>query len=428
MEKNQVQEIRNYCLNCVNKPCSNKGCPLENDIPSFIHEGDTKKAFEILCNTTVLPAICGRICPHSKQCESKCIRGIKGKSVSIGKVESYIGDIAIKEKYAIPKELDENLSNKKVAIIGSGPAGLTCAAFLAKKGINVTIYEKNSSLGGLFIYGIPEFRLDRQIVKNTIKKILDLGIKVKIDKALGKDYSIKELTDQYDAIFVAIGANNPNITLEGNNVLSGNKLLEDINIISNDVKENESEIQNQGINIPDFKGKNVVISGGGNVAIDTARTLKRMDANVTVVYRRSEIEMPAEFKEIEDAKNEGIKFLYQTNILSVLDNSKQIECVKTELIKKEGEERLYPVNIENSNFILDADYIVLATGSKTNQDLLKNEGLAVNEKGYVLIDKDYKTSIEKVYAGGDLIGTKATVAWAARSGRNAAEKIIENLK
>lgn len=425
MEMNQVEEIRNYCLNCVNKPCSNKGCPLENDIPSFIHEEDTKKAFEILCNTTVLPAICGRICPHSKQCESKCIRGIKGKSVSVGKIESYIGDIAIKENYTIPKDIDENLTNKRVAIIGSGPAGLTCAAFLAKKGIKVTIYEKNGSLGGLFIYGIPEFRLDRQIIKNTIQKILDLGIEVKTDKELGKDYSIKELINQYDAIFIAIGANNPNITLEGKNVLSGNKLLEDINKIINE-KNNES--QNQNINIPDFNQKNVVISGGGNVAIDTARTLKRMNANVTVVYRRSEIEMPAEFKEIEDAKNEGIKFLYQTNILSVLDNTRQIECIKTELVKKEGEERLYPINIENSNFMLDADYIILATGSKTNQDLLKNEGLVVNEKGYVLIDKDYKTSIDRVYAGGDLIGTKATVAWAARSGRNAAEKIIENLK
>ena len=178
----KIEEIRNYCLNCVNKPCSNKGCPLGNDIPTFIHEEDTKKAFEAICKTTVLPALCGKICPHTKQCQGSCIRGIKGESVSIGEIESYIGDKSLKEGYQIPKEIEERLADKKVAIIGSGPAGLTCAAFLAKKGIHVKIYEKHSKLGGLLVYGIPDFRLDRKIVQDTIEKILELGIEFETNK------------------------------------------------------------------------------------------------------------------------------------------------------------------------------------------------------------------------------------------------------
>lgn len=418
--KEQIEEIRNYCLNCANKLCSNKGCPLENDIPAFIHEEDTKKAFETLCNTTVLPAICGKICPHTKQCQGSCVRGIKGKSVSIGEMESYIGDISLKNNYPILKEIDERLQNKKVAIIGSGPAGLTCAAFLAKKGVQVKIYEKHSKLGGLLIYGIPDFRLNRKVVQATINKILDLGIECETNKELGKDINLKELTKEYDAVCLSIGANEPNITLEGDNVLSGNKLLEDINVELNNKSENTP-------NIPNFKGKKVAVSGGGNVAMDSARTLVKLGADVTVIYRRAEEQMPAEKIEIHEAKEEGVKFLFLNNIVSVDSKNNKIECIKTELVKKEGDTRLSPVDIKGSNYQLDMDYVILATGSKANTKLIEKEKIETDKYGCAKVDDNYKTSIDKVYAIGDLIGNKATVAFAARSGRNASEKIIEEL-
>ncbi len=408
----EINEIRNYCLNCVNKPCSNKGCPLGNDIPSFIHEEDIQRAFEILCNTTVLPALCGKICPHTKQCQGSCIRGIKGESVSIGEMESYIGDESLNNNYEIPKKIDKRLTNKKVAVIGSGPAGLTCAAFLAKKGIQVKIYEKHSKLGGLLVYGIPDFRLDRKIVKKTVDKILELGIEFETNKELGRDINLQELIKDYDALCLAIGANEPNITLEGSNVLSGNKLLEDIN----------SEIK-----VTDFKNKKVAVSGGGNVAMDASRTLVKLGADVTVIYRRAEEQMPAEKKEIQEAKEEGVKFLFLNNIVSVDSENNKIECIKTKLVQKEGETRLSPVDIEGSNYKMDMDYVVLATGSKVNAKLIEKEGIETDKYGYVKIDNNHKTSIPKVYASGDLSGTKATVAFAARSGRDTAESIIEEL-
>ncbi len=432
----KIEEIRNYCLNCVNKPCSNKGCPLGNDIPTFIHEEDTKKAFEAICKTTVLPALCGKICPHTKQCQGSCIRGIKGESVSIGEIESYIGDKSLKEGYQIPKEIEERLTDKKVAIIGSGPAGLTCAAFLAKKGIHVKIYEKHSKLGGLLVYGIPDFRLDRKIVQDTIEKILELGIEFETNKELGKDISLQKLTKEYDAVCLAIGANEPNITLEGKNVLSGNKLLEEINAQldnknkvpedTNKQSNDKSKVDILENQIPDFRGKKVAVSGGGNVAMDASRTLVRYGADVTVIYRRAEEQMPAERKEIEEAKEEGVKFLFLNNIVSVDSKNNKIECIKTELIQKEGETRLSPVDIEGSNYIMDMDYVILATGSKVDTKLIEREKIETDKYGYARVDNTHKTSREKVYAVGDLIGTKATVAFAARSGRDTAKSIIED--
>ena len=409
----EEKEIREYCLNCKVKPCSNNGCPLNNDIPSFIHEEDYEKAFNILCNTTVLPAICGKICPHEKQCQGSCVRGIKSHPVPIGDMESIIGDMSIKNNYKIPKEIDEKLVDKKVAVIGSGPAGLTCSAFLARKGVQVTLYEKYNELGGILVHGIPEFRLPKQTVKDTISKILDLGIKVELNKELGKNLNIEDLSRKYDAVFVGIGANIPskmNIPgedLEG--VYGGNTLLETGNH-------------------PSYEGKTVAVIGGGNVAMDSARTIKRLGAKqVYVIYRRAEEQMPAERKEIESAKEEGIEFLFQNNIVKVLGNThvEKIECIRTQLVKKEGEDRLSPVNIEGSNYIMDMDYVVMATGSKPEEKVIEN--FEKNKWGYIAINEKMQTSIKNVYAGGDIAGEKQTVAWAARSGRNAAESIIKNL-
>ncbi len=409
----EEKEIREYCLNCKVKPCSNNGCSLNNDIPSFIHEEDYEKAFNILCNTTVLPAICGKICPHEKQCQGSCVRGIKSHPVPIGDMESIIGDMSIKNNYKIPKEIDEKLVDKKVAVIGSGPAGLTCSAFLARKGVQVTLYEKYNELGGILVHGIPEFRLPKQTVKDTISKILDLGIKVELNKELGKNLNIEDLSRKYDAVFVGIGANIPskmNIPgedLEG--VYGGNTLLE------------------TGKH-PSYEGKTVAVIGGGNVAMDSARTIKRLGAKqVYVIYRRAEEQMPAERKEIESAKEEGIEFLFQNNIVKVLGNThvEKIECIRTQLVKKEGEDRLSPVNIEGSNYIMDMDYVVMATGSKPEEKVIEN--FEKNKWGYIAVNEKMQTSIKNVYAGGDIAGEKQTVAWAARSGRNAAESIIKNL-
>ncbi len=407
----EIEEIRSYCLNCKNSQCRIKGCPLGNCIPEFIHETDSKKAYEILCNTTILPAICGRICPHEKQCEGSCIRGIKGEPVSIGAMEAYIGDLSIENNYELSIEVDERAKDKRVAVIGSGPAGLTCAAFLARRGVKVVIYEKHDKLGGLLTHGIPEFRLPREVVEKTIEKILDLGVETKLNQELGRDFEIEDLAQKYDAVFVAIGANIPakmNVEGEGlEGVYGGNYLLE----------------YNKH---PNYTGKKVAIIGGGNVAMDSARTIKKLGASeVYVIYRRAEEQMPAEKKEIADAKKEGIEFLFQTNIVKILGKEKveKLECIKTELVKKEGENRLSPVNIEGSNFILDMDYVVMATGSKPENNII--EKFERNEYGYIKIDENMQTSINKVFAGGDIVGQKATVAWAARSGRDAAEKILK---
>lgn len=413
----EIKEKANYCLNCPVKPCANKGCPLGNDIPGFIkaiEEEDYKKAYEILSETTVLQAICGRICPHTKQCEGSCVRGIKSNPVSIGELESFIGDIAIKENYSIAIPSTEN-KNKKVAIIGGGPAGLTASAFLLKKGYSVTLYEKHNYLGGLLMHGIPEFRLPKEIIKQTIQKIIDLGLKVKYNQELGKNIELQQLEKEYDAIFLSFGANiTTKMGVEGENlqgVYGGNQLLEQ---------------QNH----PDYTNKRVAVIGGGNVAMDCARTIKRLGAQeVKVIYRRAEEQMPAEPKEIQEAKEEGIKFLFQNNIVKILgeDKVEQVELIKTELVQKEGETRKIPINIPNSNYIIDIDYIVMALGSAP-ESFVNDLGLELNKWGYINIDEKNRTSKPKIFAGGDIAGSKNTVAWAARSGRDAAEAIIEYLE
>lgn len=446
----EMQEKVNYCLNCKVKPCSNKGCPLNNDIPTFIRlvkEGNMEEAYYTLLKTSILGSVCGRICPHYKQCMGSCVRGIKGESVQIGDIEAYISDYGLEHNLIKNIEKTEELKGKNIAVIGGGPAGLTASYFLAKAGANITIYEKHNSLGGILEHGIPEFRLDPKVLKKTVNSILSLGINVKYNVEVmtnnnqeitdttnnqerqdkktnnieGKlkeqektKISIESIASKYDATILAIGANVsskmniPGEDLEG--VYGGNELLENKNY-------------------PDFKGKIVAVSGGGNVAMDTARTVARLGAKkVFVIYRRAEEQMPAERKEIEDAKKEGIEFLFRNNITKIMGSGKaeEIECIKTKLVQKEGETRLSPVNIEGSNYRMRMDYVVMAVGSKPEEKDIA--GFEKNKWGYVNTDEEKKTSIKNVYAIGDIAGNKQTVAWAARSGRDVALEIIEKLK
>lgn len=415
--KEEINKKAKHCLGCKVKMCKN-GCPLGNDITefiSYIKEDKYKEAYEKLCETTVLSSVCGRICPHKSQCEGSCVRGIKGESVSIGNLEAYIGDIAIEKGYKIPKFTDYE-KNQNIAIIGGGPCGLTAAATLKRNGYNVTIYEKYDKLGGILRHGIPDFRLEKEVLDKQIDKILELGINVKYNCVLGEDYTLDELEQKYDAVLLAFGSNvSSKMGIEGeelNGVYGGNELLETANH-------------------PDYKEKKVAVIGGGNVAMDTARTINRLGAKeVKVIYRRAEKQMPAEIKEIQDAKNEGIEFLFQTNIVKIIGDKTvdKIECIKTELIKKEGETREVPVDIQGSNYTIDMDYVVMAVGSKVEQELVKSLGVELTSRGNIKVNENYMTSKNKVFAAGDLSGAKATVAWASRSGREAASEIINFLK
>lgn len=415
----EIQEKANYCLNCKTKPCQ-KGCPLENDIPSFINcikKGEYKEAYQILSKTSMLQPICGRICPHESQCQGSCIRGIKGEPTSIGELEAFVADIALKEGYAFSDEKIEK-KNKKVAVVGGGPAGLTCAGFLARMGYEVSIYEKYNYLGGIIQHGIPTFRLDREIVEETIQKVLDLGVQVYYGKELGKNLMLEQLKKEYDAIFLGVGANvSSKMGIEGENlqgVYGGNELL-------------EYHLH------PDYAGKKVAVIGGGNVAMDCARTIKRLGAKeVVVIYRRAEEQMPAERKEIQEAKEEGVKFLFLHNIVKVLPDSNgekvnKIECIRTQLVQKEGDSRPSPVDIEGSNEIMDMDYVVMAIGSKPEEKIMQTLPVEKSKKGYITVNENYQTTEKGIFAGGDITGQKATVAWAARAGRKAAEAIHEYL-
>lgn len=408
-EKLEVKIAASKCETCITKPCQ-IGCPLNIDIPEFIENvknNNYGEAFKVLCKSTVLPSVCGKICPVDKQCQGSCAKKVSYDPVEIGKIESYVGDLAVENGWKLPRK---GKKKERIAVIGSGPSGLTCAGFLAENGYQVTIYEKHEYLGGLLYHGIPKFRLNKELVSKVIKQILDLGMEVKTNVSLGKDISLKELEKEYDAVFLGLGANvSKMMGLSGeelNGVYGANELLENLVQV-------------------DYTSKRVVVIGGGGVSIDMARTaIKEGASEVGIIYRRSRSEMSAEMNDIRAAKKEGIKFLFQTNVIKVIGEDKVtgIECVKTTLDKEKK-----AINVEGSNFVIDTDVVIMAVGSRADSELLESLKLDVKENGYLMVNSNNQTSNPKIFAAGDLTGAKSTVAWACRNGRDTAYSIMKFL-
>ena len=417
------------CLNCKNKPCI-EGCPVNVKIPEFtalVAKGDFEGAYYKIKETNSLPAVCGRVCPQEVQCEGKCVRGIKGESVAIGRLERFVADWFRENRTEEFKATDKN--NKKVAVIGGGPSGLTCAGDLAKLGYDVTVFEAFHTAGGVLVYGIPEFRLPKSIVKHEIDSLISQGVKIETNMVIGKILSIDELISMgFSAVYIASGAGLPMFMgIEGEDlvgVYSANEFLTRINLMKAYMDSYATPIK---------KATNVAIIGGGNVAMDAARSAKRLGAeNVYIVYRRSLDEMPARKEEVHHAMEEGIEFNLLTNPQKIIGdengNVTAIECIKMELGEPDSSGRRKPVAIKGSEFTLKVDSVIMALGTSPNPLLRQTtEGLETNKRGCLIVDDNLQTTKTGVYAGGDAVTGAATVILAMGAGKKAAKSIDEFL-
>ena len=429
--KEEAMEEASRCINCKNAQCI-KGCPVAINIPAFIEqvkEGKIENAYQVISESSALPAVCGRVCPQESQCEGKCIRGIKGEPVSIGKLERFVADWA-SENGIIPQGADQK-NGKKVAVIGSGPAGLTCAGDLAKMGYEVTIFEALHEAGGVLVYGIPEFRLPKtKVVAREIENVKSLGVKIETNVVVGKSVTIDELLKEegFDAVFIGSGAGLPKFMgipgEQANGVFSANEYL---------TRSNLMKAFDENSNTPIMRGNKVAVVGGGNVAMDAARTALRLGAEVHIVYRRSEEELPARVEEVHHAKEEGIEFRLLCNPTRILGEdgwAKQIECMKMELGEPDASGRRRPQPVEGSEFLIDADAVIIAIGQTPNP-LIKSTtpDLETNKWGCIVAKEETgATSKEGVYAGGDTVTGAATVILAMGAGKTAASAIDEYLK
>ena len=429
MEEAQEEAVR--CLNCKNAKCV-AGCPVAIDIPNFIAQvkaGDIKEAYRIISESSALPAVCGRICPQESQCEGKCIRGIKGEPISIGKLERFVADWA--RENGISPEKPETVNGKKVAVIGSGPAGVTCAGDLAKLGYDVTIFEALHEPGGVLVYGIPEFRLPKQsVVKPEIENLKKLGVKIETNVVIGKSTTIDELMEEegFEAVFVGSGAGLPKFMgipgENANGVFSANEYLTRSNLMKAFEEEYDTPI---------VAGTKVAVVGGGNVAMDAARTALRLGAEVHIVYRRSEEELPARVEEVHHAKEEGIIFDLLTNPVEILVNEngwvKGMRCIRMELGEPDASGRRRPVEIPGSEFELELDTVIMSLGTSPNPLISSTtEGLEVNKYKCIIAETENgKTTKEGVYAGGDAVTGAATVILAMEAGKAGARGIHEYL-
>lgn len=430
--KEEAIEEAVRCINCKNAQCI-KGCPVSIDIPGFIEkvkDGDIEAAYQIISESSALPAVCGRVCPQESQCEGKCIRGIKGEPISIGKLERFVADWAA-ENNIKPQGAKEK-KGKKVAVIGSGPAGLTCAGDLAKMGYEVTIFEALHEPGGVLVYGIPEFRLPKtKVVAREIENVKALGVKIETNVVIGKSVTIDELIGEegFDAVFIGSGAGLPKFMgipgEQANGVFSANEYL---------TRSNLMKAFDENSNTPIARGKKVAVVGGGNVAMDAARTALRLGAEVHIVYRRSEEELPARVEEVHHAKEEGIIFDLLTNPVEILQDDKGwvigMKCIKMELGEPDESGRRRPVEVPGSEFIIDADTVIMSLGTSPNPLISSTtEGLEVNKWKCIVADEEFgKTSKEGVYAGGDAVTGAATVILAMGAGRAGAKGIDEYLR
>ena len=439
--KEQAIDEAQRCLHCKNMPCVS-GCPVMIHIPEFIAkvaEGDFEAAYQIIAQDSALPAVCGRVCPQETQCESKCVRGIKGEPVGIGRLERFVADWH--NANATEKAVAPAPNGHKVAVIGSGPSGLTCAGDLARKGYEVTVFEALHLAGGVLVYGIPEFRLPKSIVQKEVDGLKELGVKIETNVVIGRSITIDELMDEmgFEAVFIGSGAGLPMFMhIPGENlkgVYSANEFLTRINLM---------KAYREGADTPimDLKGKKVAVVGGGNVAMDAARCSKRLGAEVYVIYRRSEAELPARREEVEHAKEEGIIFKTLTNPVEILgynnpDDRRDpkngsvcgIKCVEMELGEPDASGRRRPIVKEGSEFDMEMDCVIMSLGTSPNP-LIKSttKGLEINKKGGIIVNEDGLTSREHVYAGGDAVTGAATVILAMGAGKTAAKAIDEQLK
>ena len=426
------------CLDCKNMPCVG-ACPVKIHIPEFISkikDGDFEGAYQVITKTSSLPAVCGRVCPQETQCESKCVRGIKGESVGIGRLERFVADWH--NTFCTEEPISPKSNGHKVAIVGSGPSGLTCAGDLAKKGYDVTIYEALHTAGGVLVYGIPEFRLPKMIVAKEVDTLRKLGVKIETNVVIGKTLTIDELFDMgYEAVFIGSGAGLPNFMgIPGeslNGVYSANEFLTRSNLMKSYIENPETPI---------MKGGKVAVVGGGNVAMDAARTALRLGAEkVYIVYRRSIEELPARHEEVEHAIEEGIEFNLLCNPTEIIgynnpDDPKDpkngfvtgMTCVKMELGEPDEKGRRRPVTIPDSEFTIDVDTVIMSIGTSPNP-LIKSttDGLEVNRFGGIVVNEDGLTSRDAVYAGGDAVTGAATVISAMGAGKTAAKAIDEAL-
>lgn len=428
--KEQAIDEAQRCLNCKNKSCVT-GCPVQIDIPSFIAqvaEGNFEEAYKIITKSSSLPAVCGRVCPQESQCESKCVRGIKGEPVAIGRLERFVADWHNANVSEAPEKPQSN--GHKVAVIGSGPSGLACAGDLAKKGYEVTVYEALHVAGGVLSYGIPEFRLPKTIVQKEIDGLKALGVKIETNIIVGKTVSVDELMSEYgfESVFIGSGAGLPRfMNIKGENlsgVYSANEFLTRINLMKA-YKENSAT--------PVHAGKKVVVVGGGNVAMDAARCAKRLGADVYIVYRRTEKELPARVEEVEHAKEEGINFRMLTNPIEITSTEngwvKGVICQKMELSAPDESGRARPIAVEGSEFEIEADCVIMSIGTSPNP-LIKSTtaGLETQKWGGIIADEKGLTSREGVYAGGDAVTGAATVILAMGAGKKAAAAIDEYIQ
>jgi glutamate synthase (NADPH/NADH) small chain len=429
--KEEAMEEAARCINCKNAQCI-KGCPVAIDIPGFIEKvknGDVEAAYQVISEASSLPAVCGRVCPQESQCEGKCIRGIKGEPVSIGKLERFVADWASENR--IKPRGAEQKNGKKVAVIGSGPAGLTCAGDLAKLGYEVTIFEALHEPGGVLVYGIPEFRLPKErVVAREIENVKNLGVKIETNVVIGKSVTIDELLAEegFDAVFVGSGAGLPKFMgipgEQANGVFSANEYL---------TRSNLMKAFDEESNTPIMRGEKVAVVGGGNVAMDAARTALRLGAEVHIVYRRSEEELPARVEEVHHAKEEGIIFDLLTNPVEILEDEKGwvkgMKCIRMELGAPDDSGRRRPVEVPGSEFIIDVDTVIMSLGTSPNPLISSTtEGLEVNKWKCIVADEEFgKTTKEGVYAGGDAVTGAATVILAMGAGRAGAKGIDQYL-